>query len=72
MASYVYSGDSELVFPTLVGADGAVITVAKGDKFEGPDGILALGVSVVSGKTSKTVVELEATEAVEPEVTVED
>ena len=46
MAKYEYNGDTELVFPTLG------IIVKKGDLFEAPDGLVAVGVSV-SGKSSK-------------------
>lgn len=47
MATYEYKGDSVLEFPTLG------LVVKSGDQFDGPDGITALGVSVVTGKSGK-------------------
>jgi hypothetical protein len=47
MATYEYNGDSVLEFPTLG------LLVKSGDQFEGPEGITALGVSVVAGKSGK-------------------
>jgi hypothetical protein len=49
MATYEYNGDSVLEFPTLG------IVAKKGDQFEGPDGITASGVSVVTGKSGKAM-----------------
>lgn len=49
MATYEYKGDAVLEFPTLG------LIVKSGDTFEGPDGITALGVSVVSAKAGKPV-----------------
>jgi hypothetical protein len=45
MANFTYTGDAEIVFPTLG------ITVKKGDKFEAPEGFTALNVSET--KTTK-------------------
>lgn len=47
MAKYEYTGDSELVFPTLG------ITVKKGDVFEAPEGLVANGVVSSNAKTTK-------------------
>jgi hypothetical protein len=49
MTKYVYSGDEELVFPTV----GKL--VRKGDEFDGPEGLVYEGLSVVDGKKAKIV-----------------
>lgn len=46
MAKYQYNGDAERSFPTLG------VTVKKGDTFEGPEGLVAPGVSLVSSAKS--------------------
>lgn len=46
MAKYQYNGEVERSFPTLG------ITVKKGDTFEGPDGLKAPGLSIVSSAKS--------------------
>jgi len=46
MAKYKYDGESELYF------SGLGLTVQPGDTFEGPDGLSAFGLTVVT--TSKT------------------
>ena len=48
MASYIYNGDADLVFPTLFDANGNVLVVKPGDTFDGPDGLSADGVSVAT------------------------
>jgi hypothetical protein len=52
MASYKNNG-GDLVFPTLMDADGNVLTVLSGETFEAPDGLTVAGVEVV--KNSKNV-----------------
>lgn len=50
MARYVYNGEIDHVFPTLG------LTVKQGDSFDGPDGLVAQGLSYVSsGKTAPAV-----------------
>jgi hypothetical protein len=50
MARYVYNGETDHVFPTLG------LTVKQGDSFDGPDGLVAQGLSYVSsGKTAPAV-----------------
>lgn len=46
MAKYQYNGDVERIFPALG------ITVKKGDTFEGPEGLNAPGISLVSSAKS--------------------
>jgi len=46
VAKYLYNGDVELSFPTLG------ITVKKGDTFEGPEGLIAPGLSLESSAKS--------------------
>ena len=46
MVTYEYNGESERVFPTVP------ITVNKGDLFEGPAGLTAEGLKVVSDAKS--------------------
>ena len=69
MAQYEYTGDEELVFPTLG------LVVRKGDVFDGPDGIAVAGVIIASGRKGKTVVEPEVSasdsaDVVDPELGV--
>lgn len=61
MAKYEYTGDAELVFPTLG------IIVNKGDTFEAPEGFKADGV-VPSNKSNK----VSAPAPVADEVTAEE
>lgn len=56
MATYEYTGDSELVFPTLG------ITVNKGDVFEAPADLSAASVSLVKDSKKKTTIETAAAE----------
>lgn len=50
MPKYLYNGDIERSFPTLG------IIAKKGDSFDGPDGLTAPGLSIVSsGKTAPAV-----------------
>lgn len=51
MANYQYNGDVERSFPTLG------ITVKKGDTFEGPEGLNAPGLSLVSSAKSAPAAE---------------
>jgi hypothetical protein len=44
MASYTYTGDVVLEFPTLV------LTVKPGDTFDAPDGFVAANVAPATGK----------------------
>lgn len=46
MAKYLYTGDDERSFPTLG------ITVKKGDTFEGPEGLIAPGLTLESSAKS--------------------
>lgn len=46
MAKYQYTGDVERAFPALG------ITVKKGDTFEGPEGLVAPGLSLASSAKS--------------------
>ena len=46
MAKYQYNGDDERSFPTLG------ITVKKGDTFDGPEGLNAPGLELVSSAKS--------------------
>lgn len=46
MANYQYNGEVERSFPTLG------ITAKKGDTFEGPEGLKAPGLSLVSSAKS--------------------
>lgn len=46
MAKYQYNGDVERTFPALG------VTVKKGDTFEGPEGLSAPGLSLVSSAKS--------------------
>ena len=47
MATYIFSGENETVFPSLG------VTVNYGDTFEAPDGLIAEGVAV-STKSTKS------------------
>jgi hypothetical protein len=50
MPRYEYNGEDERVFPTLG------LTVNKGDSFDGPEGLTAAGLSIVSSaKTAPAV-----------------
>jgi hypothetical protein len=53
MATYIYEGETEVVFPSIG------ITVKSGETFEAPEGFAAQGVSIAknSTKTAKVVVE---------------
>lgn len=51
MATYIYNGEQELVFPTLG------LIVNKGDQFDGPDGLVIAGVSIATGKKAKPVID---------------
>jgi hypothetical protein len=66
MATYKYDGADTLVFPSLFDANGAVLVVNQGDKFDAPDGIVGNGISVASGKASKSAPVVEDTPAVDP------
>lgn len=50
MPRYEYTGDVERSFPTLG------ITVKKGESFDGPDGLTAPGLSLVSSAKSAPAV----------------
>ena len=50
MPRYEYNGEIEMVFPTLG------ITAKKGDSFDGPEGLMAQGLSIASSaKTAPAV-----------------
>jgi hypothetical protein len=50
MVTYEYTGEGELVFPTIP------VTVNKGDQFEAPAGLIADGLKVVGQKDSAPAV----------------
>lgn len=50
MVKYEYTGEMEMVFPTVP------ITVKKGDQFEAPAGLTAVGLKVVGQKESAPAV----------------
>lgn len=54
MATYEYTGEAELVFPTLG------ITVKKGDVFEAPADLSAASVSLVKDSKKKPTIEIAA------------
>lgn len=61
MAKYQYNGDEERSFPTLG------ITVKKGDTFEGPEGLIAPGLELVSSaKTAPAAVAPKEKEQLKP------
>lgn len=61
MAKYQYNGDAERSFPTLG------VTVKKGDTFDGPEGLIAPGVSLVSSaKSAPAAVAPKEKESVKP------
>lgn len=53
MATFTYNGVADLVFPTLRDADGNVLVVKTGDTFEGPDDLVADGVSAATANIGK-------------------
>ena len=59
MATYIYSGEQELVFPTLG------LVVNKGDQFDAPEGLVVAGVSIATGKKAKAVEPVVADEPTE-------
>ena len=60
MADYLNNG-GDVVFPTLLDADGNVLLVLHGDTFTAPDGLVVDSVSVV-GAPAETPVEPEVSE----------
>lgn len=70
MATYKNNG-GDLVFPTLMDADGNVLVVAAGETFTAPDGLIVDGVSPVTKSSKATASDAPVENATEPTVAVE-
>lgn len=49
MATYRNTTGGNLEFPSIIDKDGNVLVALAGDVFDGPDGLIANGVELVSG-----------------------